>query len=118
MVAAVNAYRAARNLPPLVVDTTLMTMARSRVGVFNHNHPRFGWCHDQARRYGYVATDNLAQGYSDGAEAVHGWATSDGHAKQMQGKISMNGKWIDEHFDSLGVARQGANWIAVFGKRG
>lgn len=126
MVAAINQYRADRKLPPLSPDPTLERVARLRVGVFNHNHPRYGWSWEQARRAGFsgAVTDNLAQGYESPEAAVGGHATgwgderqghTVGHDMQMKGFTKINGQWVDQHFNLCGVAHQGANYIAVFG---
>jgi uncharacterized protein YkwD len=48
-------------------------------------------------------------------EAVEGWAHSRvGHAQQMKGKFKTNGQFVDYHFDKVGVAQSGKNWIAIF----
>jgi uncharacterized protein YkwD len=125
MVTAINQYRAARSLPPLAADPLLEQIARQRVGVFNHNHPRFGWVWQHAHRLGFpgqalntTCTDDLCQGATSPEEAVDGWAHSSvGHAEQMRGYASMNGRWENCHFNLCGVAHQGANYIAVFGRR-
>lgn len=124
MVAAINTYRANYKLLPLSADPLLETIARQRVGVFNHNHPRFGWVWQQAHRQGFpgpalitTCTDNLTQGQTSPDEVAAGWATSDGHARQMRGQASMNGAWQECHFNLCGVAHEGQNYIAVFGRR-
>ncbi len=126
MVAAINQYRAGYKLAPLSADPLLEQVARQRVGVFSHNQPRFGgyvWQH--AHRLGFpgpafntTCTDDLCQGAPTPEEAVSGWAHSTvGHAEQMRGKANMNDKWQDCHFNLCGVAHQGQNYIAVFGRR-
>jgi uncharacterized protein YkwD len=115
---AINDYRAGRHLLPLVADPLLERVARQRVGVFDHH--AFGrWSWEQAHAEGFrgPVTDNLAQGYADDpADAVNGWARSDGHARQMRGFTSLNNQWIDRKFTLCGVAHQGQNVIAVFGR--
>lgn len=118
MVAAINQYRTTYKLPPLEVDPILMRVARDRAPYFTHRHDG-RWMWDEAKRYGFkgFATDNLAQGYLTPKDAVRGWETSPmGHAMQMRGYFRMNGKWENRRFDRVGVARQGKNWIAIFGK--
>jgi uncharacterized protein YkwD len=125
MVAAINAYRAGYKLPPLTADPLLERIARSRVGVFNHQHPRFGWVWQHAHSLGFpgpalntTCTDDLAKGDLTPEDAVKGWADSSvGHAEQMRGKAKMNGTWQDCKFNLCGVAREGNQYIAVFGRR-
>lgn len=127
LVHAINNYRVARGYPILVVDTTLMRVARERVSVFNHKHPRYGWVREHARRAGFkgFATDNLAQGYATPEEAVgdakSGWGDERrghtvGHDMQLKGYAKLNGRWLNYHFDRVGVACCGRNYIAVFGR--
>lgn len=117
MVDAINSYRAGYHLPPLRPDSTLERVARLRVPVFNHCHPRYGWSNEHAHREGFngPVSDNLAQGYSDGPDSVVGWTHSDGHARQMRGQMRINDCWVDQHFNCVGVARCNGNFIAVFG---
>jgi uncharacterized protein YkwD len=118
MIESINEFRAKYKLPPLTMDPTLMKVARYRAPYFTHNYQgRWNW--DECKRYGFDGrtTDNLAQGNESAEDAVHGWATSPvGHARQMLGQFKMNGQWVDYHFDKVGVARCGRNWIAIFGK--
>ncbi len=124
---AINDYRAARKLSPLRADPLLLRIARQRVGVFNHYQPAHGgWVHEQASRLGYVATDDIAQGYESPEAAVGdgstGWGDERpghtvGHDMQMKGFTKINGQWVNQHFDLCGVAHEGKNWIAVFGRR-
>jgi hypothetical protein len=126
MVNAINQYRRIRGGAPLQVDDVLMTAARARVSVFNHNHPQHGWMHEHGRRLGYVATDNIAQDYPTGVDAIgdstSGWGDERpghtvGHDMQMKGFTKINGQWVNQHFDRVGVAVSGGNYIAVFGRR-
>ncbi|HEX3599676.1 MAG TPA: CAP domain-containing protein [Lacipirellulaceae bacterium] len=119
MIEAINKYRAGHDLPPLTMDPTLMKVARYRVPYFTHNY-QGRWMWDEAKRFGFngFATDDLSQGDQSPEEAVNGWAHSPvGHAQQMQGKFKMNGRFVDCHFDKVGVAQSGKNYIAIFGKR-
>lgn len=120
MVVAINRFRKQRDLPPLRIDPVLSRLANLRVGVFSHDHPRYGWMHEHGRRVGYPGwvTDNLFQGpHQTPEDAVDGWATSTvGHDKQMLGFRKLNGQWVDERFNRVGAARQGNNFIAVFGR--
>lgn len=117
MVASINKYREKNDLPPLTPDPILMKVARQRCPAFSHCiGGKWMWhaCHEAGFR-GW-ATDDIASGYETPEDAVHGWETSDGHARQMRGFFNMNGRWQDYHFDRVGVARSGNKWIAVFGQ--
>jgi len=119
MVDAINEYRAKYKLPPLEMDPTLMKVARYRAPYYTHNY-QGRWIWDECRRFGFRghATDNLAQGHETPEDAVRGWAGSPvGHARQMLGQFKMNGRWENYHYDKVGVARSGQNWIAIFGKK-
>lgn len=134
LVDAVNGYRARYNLAPLEVDPTLMDVARQRVpfvdsrksaGGSGYNHNACGqWSRDHARRAGFSgpATDNLAMGHESPEDAVRGWGDEDrdrnpaGHNLQMRGKAKINGRWVDERYDRIGVAIRGRNYIAIFGR--
>lgn len=118
MVDEINRYRIGYGLPILQVDPILMDVARHRVAIYSHM--AFGcmsW--DEAHRAGFQgpASDNLAQGYQSASGAVSGWASSDGHAHQMRGDFNLNSRWVNEHWDVVGVAHSGSNWIAVFGRK-
>ena len=126
---AINDYREARKLCPLSLDSTLMRVARLRVNIFNHNHPRFGWVKEHARREGFpgFATDNIAQGYESPEAAVGnartGWGDERpghtvGHDMQMKGFAKVNGRWVNYQFNRVGVAVRGRTYIAVFGRSG
>jgi hypothetical protein len=127
MVRAINAYRADRDLPPLEPDPVLMHVARERVDVYDHCHPRHGWVGPHAKRRGFrgFATDNLAQGHPTPEAVVgcgrSGWGCETpgrtvGHDMQMKGYAKINGRWVNRHCNRVGVARRGRNWIAVFGR--
>jgi uncharacterized protein YkwD len=134
LVDAVNGYRARYKLPPLEVDHTLMDVARHRVpfvdsrksaGTSGYNHNACGqWSRDHAHRAGFSgpATDNLAMGHESPEDAVRGWGDEDGdrdpagHNFQMRGKAKINGRWVDERYDRIGVAIRGRNYIAIFGR--
>ena len=98
MIAAINRYRESFGLPALREDPVLM-----QVG---------------------PASDNLCQGAATPEEAVlDGWGGEDreknpaGHNYQMRGLMNINGRWVDQRFDSVGVAVVGRNFIAIFGRR-
>jgi uncharacterized protein YkwD len=119
MIAAINEYRAEHKLPPLTMDPTLMRVARYRAPYYTHCH-QGRWIWDECRRYGFQGrtTDNLARGQQTPEEAVESWAGSSvGHARQMLGQFKMNGRWEDYQFNKVGVAHNGQNWIAIFGKQ-
>jgi uncharacterized protein YkwD len=132
----VNRYRARHNLPPLEADAALMRVARQRApfvsarrgaGARGYNHHACGrWCREHARSVGFPgpATDNLAMGYETPEGAVGGWANEDrdrnpaGHNYQMRGLAKINGRWVNEGYDRIGVGIVGRNYIAVFGRSG
>jgi hypothetical protein len=127
MVQAINRYRADRKLPALLVDPTLMQVARQRVDVFDHRHPHYGWVREHARRRGFrgFCTDNIARGYPSPESAVgdsqSGWGCevrgkTVGHDMQMKGYAHANGRWVNYRFNRVGVARSGKNYIAIFGR--
>jgi uncharacterized protein YkwD len=117
LVKAVNTYRAKHGLEPLTVDPALMKVARRSAPYYSHCI-RGKWCWHRARECGFRgwATDNIANGYETPQEAVQGWATSDGHARQMRGYFKMNGRWCNYKFNRIGVGICGRKYIAVFGR--
>jgi uncharacterized protein YkwD len=117
MVAAVNEYRSRFNLAELVVDQTLMGVARRAAPYFNHCI-NGQWCWTRAHAAGFPgwATDDIADGYESPEDAVGGWASSDGHAHQMRGDFNMNGQWRNYRFNRIGVGISGRKYIAVFGR--
>jgi uncharacterized protein YkwD len=117
LVKAVNAYRANRDLEPLVVDQILMKVARHAAPHFSHCI-NGKWCWTRAHEAGFKgwATDDIAKGCVSPEEAVEGWSTSDGHARQMRGYFNMNGKWCNYKFNRIGVGICGNKYIAVFGR--
>lgn len=135
LLAAVNRYRARFHLPPLKADPILMRVARQRVpfvtasraaGEHGFNHHAGGrWSREHVREEGFPgpATDNLAMGYETPEDAVEGWAVEDqdadpaGHNFQMRGKAKVNGRWVDEEYNRIGIGIVGRNYIAIFGKR-
>jgi len=116
LVKAVNAYRAKHDLEPLTVDPILMKVARNAAPYFSHCI-NGKWCWHRAHECGFKghATDDIANGYETPEEAVDGWATSDGHARQMRGYFKMNGRWCNYRFNRIGVGICGRKYIAVFG---
>lgn len=133
MVDAINKYRAKYSLPPLAVDPLLTKLARVRAPYYTHT--AFGmWSKDHAHKWGFVGpvSDNLCQGATTPEEAViDGWGGEDrndhfalhpkvfraiGHNYQMRGYMEINNRWIDQHFNRVGVAICGHNYIAVFGR--
>jgi len=118
MIAEINEYRAKYKLPPLKADPTLMKVARYRAPHYTHSY-QGRWIWDECQRYGFEGrtTDNLAQGQQSPEEAVQSWASSSvGHAQQMRGMFRMNGRLVNYHFNKVGVAHSGRNWIAIFGR--
>lgn len=116
---AVNAYRKKFKLAALEIDPILMKVARARVSVYTHKHPKYGWSWEHAKAWGFSGrcTDNFAKGYDDGPNAVAGWSRDYGHAIQMQGYFKMNGQWVNYHFNKIGVAidQRSKQCIAIFG---
>jgi Cysteine-rich secretory protein family len=124
MIAAINRYREGFGLPPLREDPLLMQVARERAPYYDH-HALGQWSWEHCHRAGFVgpASDNLCQGAATPEEAVlDGWGGEDrdkhpaGHNYQMRGLMSINGRWVDQRFDSVGVAISGRNYIAIFGR--
>ena len=108
LVAAVNEYREQRGLAPLTVDPILMQEARSAAPHFSHCiNGKWCWHRCRARGFQGWATDDLANGHPTPEDAVQGWATSDGHARQMRGYFKMNGRWQNYQFDRIGVGISG-----------
>jgi hypothetical protein len=125
MIAAINRYRESYGLPPLREDPILMHVARERAPYYDH-HALGQWSWEHCQREGFVgpASDNLCQGAATPEEAVlDGWGGEDrdakpaGHNYQMRGLMKINGRWVDQRFDSVGVAVSGRNFIAIFGRR-
>jgi uncharacterized protein YkwD len=118
LVNAVNEYREKRGLEALKVDPILMQEARSSAPHFSHCI-NGRWCWHRCRQRGFAgwATDDIANGYPTPEDAVQGWATSDGHARQMRGYFKMNGRWQNYHFDRIGVGVSGRKYIAIFGRK-
>jgi uncharacterized protein YkwD len=119
MVNAVNEYRENHGLKPLKVDPVLMCEARQAAPHYSHVI-NGKWCWHRCRQRGFRgwATDDIANGYTTPEDAVRGWATSDGHARQMRGYFKMNGRWQDYNFDRIGVGISGRKYIAIFGRQG
>ena len=119
LVNAVNQYRAKHGLKPLKVDPILMSEARHAAPYFSHCiNGKWCWHRCKSRGFRGWATDDIANGYSTPEDAVQGWATSDGHARQMRGYFKMNGKWRNYDFDRIGVGVSGRKYIAIFGRQG
>lgn len=117
LVEAVNEYREERGLEPLKVDPTLMRVARDSAPHFSHQI-NGKWCWHRAKEAGFSgwATDDLANGYPTPEDAVEGWSTSHGHARQMRGYFNMNGRWQNYGFNRIGVGISGRKYCAVFGR--
>jgi len=118
LVTAVNEYREKKGLEPLKVDPVLMREARCAAPHFSHCI-NGKWCWHRCRQRGFRgwATDDIANGYPTPEDAVQGWATSDGHARQMRGYFKMNGRWENYKFDRIGVGVSGRKYIAIFGRQ-
>ncbi|MEX0642340.1 MAG: CAP domain-containing protein [Pirellulales bacterium] len=134
LITAVNQYRARYKLPPLKADPVLMRVAQQRVPFVDarrsasspgYNHHACGkWSRQHVVSAGFSgpATDNLAMGYESPEDAVKGWADEDrdrnpaGHNYQMRGLSKVNGRWINEGYNRVGVGIRGRNYIAIFGR--
>ncbi len=118
LVNAVNEYREEKGLEPLKVDPILMREARQAAPHFSHVI-NGKWCWHRCRQRGFRgwATDDIANGYPTPEDAVAGWATSDGHARQMRGYFKMNGRWCNYKFNRIGVGVCGRKYIAIFGRQ-
>jgi uncharacterized protein YkwD len=116
LVDAVNDYRDTHGLAPLKVDPALMNVARRAAPYYSHCIDG-KWCWTRCHEAGFPgwASDDIANGYESPEEAVQGWATSDGHARQMRGYFKMNGCWCNYRFNRIGVGICGRKYIAVFG---
>jgi len=132
LVNALNDYRRAHGLAEFRVDPILQRLARRRVtridvryandhyGTQPFNHHAFGqWPDEAAKSAGFNgdATEDLTMGAPTATECVDGWDRSYGHKQAMLGKVSINDRWVDKKFNLVGVARQGDNYIAMFGRR-
>jgi uncharacterized protein YkwD len=117
LVKAVNAYRKKHGLEPLTVDPILMKVGRESAPYFSHCI-NGKWCWHRCNQAGFPgwATDDIANGYETPEDAVDGWSTSDGHARQMRGYFKMNGQWCNYKFNRIGVGISGRKYIAVFGR--
>ena len=117
LVKAVNAYREKKGLEPLTVDPILMKVARHAAPYYSHCI-NGKWCWHRAHAAGFTgwATDDIANGYESPEDAVQGWSTSDGHARQMRGYFKMNGQWCNYKFNRIGVGICGRKYIAIFGR--
>jgi uncharacterized protein YkwD len=117
LVNAVNEYREQRGLEPLEVDPVLMREARHAAPHYSHCI-NGKWCWHRCRQRGFRgwATDNIANGYATSEGAVEGWASSNGHARQMRGYFKMNGRWCNYRFNRIGVGISGRKYIAIFGR--
>lgn len=116
LVDAVNEYRDKHGLGPLTADPALMKVARCAAPYYSHCIEG-KWCWTRAEEAGFRgwASDDIANGYASPEDAVQGWATSDGHARQMRGYFNMNGCWCNYRFNRIGVGICGRKYIAVFG---
>lgn len=96
----VNQYRQSRNLPPLVIDSTISAQARAhssemaKTGNLSHNgfNDRITAV---SQKIGYRnAAENVAynQGYGQpDVAAVRGWVESPGHHRNMIGSYDLTG---------------------------
>lgn len=117
LVNAVNEYRRKKGLEPLTVDPALMKVGRHAAPYFSHNiNGKWCWTRAHEAGFGGWATDDIASGYESPEDAVQGWSTSDGHARQMRGYFKMNGEWRNYQFNRIGVGISGRKYIAVFGR--
>lgn len=119
-VRATNEWRARHKLPPLKVDPILMKTARNRLKMNHFANGMSSW--DEAHRNGFQgpATDNLSGGDMSGKGSVEnlGSEPGEGHWQQLMGRAKINGAWVDQRFDSMGVGTSGPGgvWTHVYGR--
>jgi uncharacterized protein YkwD len=103
VVQQMNRERAARGLQPLKLNSALSLAAVDRVKdmfakrYFDHVSPDgidpFSWV--ERRGYGYRSIgENLAIGYRNASDLVHGWMTSTGHRENI----------LEKKFTEVGIA--------------
>lgn len=103
VVAQMNRERATRGLQPLKLNSALSMAAADRVRdmfakrYFDHISPDgidpFSWV--TRRGYGYRSIgENLAVGYRNASDVVHGWMTSTGHRENI----------LEKKFNEVGIA--------------
>lgn len=119
-VRATNEWRARHKLPPLKVDPILMRTARNRPQFSHSANGMSSW--DEAHRNGFQgpATDNLSSGDMSGKGSVEnlGSEPGEGHWQQLMGRAKINGQWVDQRFDSMGVGTTGpgGTWTHIYGR--
>ncbi len=124
----INQLRSDRDKEPVLVDPILMKVAREQMSdprYTPHYSPQYGDATHHVARYADFASvsDVVADSHwSDGRisspeSSVRSWLTSDGHLRCILGESNVNGRWIDEGYNRVGVAR--GRWFdyAVFGRR-
>lgn len=114
VVTATNRERAAKGLPPLIIDKALGLAAADhsadmqQEGFFDHESPIEGkrTPADRAKNFGTMAAgENIAQARS-GEAAVEMWMDSDGHRRNI----------LDPYYRRIGVGRSGKYFTQMFGR--
>jgi uncharacterized protein YkwD len=122
MVKATNVWRKDRKLPPLAVDPILMKTARARTNSFSHSaNGMASWTEAQRNGFKGPVTDNLSSGDRSPEGSVANLASdgpSEGHYKQLTGQTKINGQWVDQKMDKIGVATSGlgGTWVHIYGR--
>ena len=110
----INRERAAKNLPPVLLDPLLTLAAQAHArdmlanDYFDHTDRQGAEPADRAKRAGYPSQrlgENIAWGQDDAAEVMDTWMRSDGHRENILGP--------DYHAVGIGIA--GKYWVQVFG---
>ncbi len=115
---ALNAYRAARGLPPVTLSAKLQKAAQShgsdmaKRGYFAHNSPDGSTPAKRARRAGYrycYIAENIAKGQKSLDQVMQGWANSPPHARNMSSAEARE----------FALSRSDGNiWVMMLGRSG
>lgn len=122
MVRATNVWRRDRKLPPLTVDPILMKTARSRKNSFSHSaNGMASWTEAQRNGFQGPVTDNLSSGDRTPEGSVANLASdgpAEGHYKQLTGQVKINGQWVDQKMNRIGVGTSGigGTWVHIYGR--
>lgn len=116
----VNQERQQRGLNPLVLSSTLTSIATTKAkdmadnGYFDHTSPTYGSPFDMLRRYGVQyssAGENIAAGQKDADEVMDSWMNSSGHRENI----------LKAEYEQIGIGyveggRWGTYWVQLFTK--
>lgn len=117
MLAAHNAERASRGLPPLDLDSTLTAAARSHVAwmararVLSHQDGDNRWPSGRLRALGWTApaAENIAEGTATPITTVDAWMDSPAHRDNILGPW----RWLGVGMATAADGRP--YWCAVYG---